>query len=61
MNKMLDVIFSGSERRKPTNNDLQMFGHMSVDALLESIRDLSVNGSAEVVRNQPNEEFHTIN
>jgi hypothetical protein len=49
-----EVIFFGSERRRPTKNDLQTFGHMSVDAILgefrECCRSIKVNRSSEFKR-----------
>jgi hypothetical protein len=39
MDTIPDIIFPGNERRQPTNNDLQTFGHMSVDEILERIRE----------------------
>ena len=34
-----EIIFFGTERRRPTKDDLQAFGHMSVDAILDGFRE----------------------
>jgi SIR2-like domain len=49
-----EVIFFGSERRRPTKNDLRTFGRMSVDAILDGFREccrlIEANKTSEFTR-----------